>query len=101
MYNGSATAVSCTQAVCHLYGLGTFSAIFCPEMASEAILGLLISLKLVRAYATAWVSCYTHQILGPVPEIARYQMNMPIISSAREATVATHSWTKLHAQIMS
>jgi len=29
------------------------------------------------------------------------QVHMPIISSAREATVATHAWTKLHAQIMS
>ena len=26
---------------------------------------------------------------------------LPIISPAREATVATHAWTKLHAQIMS
>ena len=28
-------------------------------------------------------------------------MHIPIISSAREATVATHAWTKLYAQIMS
>ena len=87
--------------MCHLYGLGTVSAIFGPEMASEAISGLLISLKLVRAYATGLVA--PHSILGPAPEIARYQLNMPIVSSAREATVtvATHSRTKLYAQIMS
>ena len=35
------------------------------------------------------------------PEIARYHMCMPVISPARAATVATHAWTKLHAQIMS
>ena len=28
-------------------------------------------------------------------------MHMPVVSPARAATVATHAWTKLHAQIMS
>ena len=81
MHSGYATAVSCTQAPhavqsCSktgLYGLRTFSAIFGPEMASEAIPGHLIfkfylgggmppdppGPQLVRAYATGLVAPYS------------------------------------------
>ena len=65
VHNGSATAVSRTQAMCHLgvqscsqiglYGLGTFSTICGPEMASEAIPGCLIFPGGGRGGACLWI----------------------------------------------
>ena len=34
-------------------------------------------------------------------QMKRHAMHVPVVSPARAATVATHAWTKLHAQIMS
>ena len=44
-----------------------------------------------------------YQLEGPnsARDLDKCLMHMPVVSPARAATVATHAWTKFHAQIMS
>ena len=42
----------------------------------------------------------SHIIIN-VMRVPGAEMNVPVVSPARAATVATFAWTKLHAQIMS